>query len=138
MITPVLFLLTGCFPVYKTLQPDVNFTVIDESQKPVTGAEVNLITSSYPYGFEKFRNKEITGNNGKASFNSKNQMRVEILMPHGREFFFWNWCISKDGYETNSSSYGSGDDFLSNQIIILKKGVSSSCPAAPVYQHQQR
>ncbi len=125
-LTTLIFL-SGCFPNYKTLQPDTNFTVVDENKQPIVGTEIILISRAYPYGDEKFRTSNITNNLGKVSFNSINEFRIESLMMHGMEVFFWNWCIYKDGYKTNYSNYRNSDDFLSENNIILKKGNSQIC-----------
>ncbi len=126
-VLAVLVCLSGCYPVYKTLQPDTEFVVVDESQQPIDGAQVFFISSSYPYGYEKFRMSRFTNRFGQAYFNSIHDFRTEILLPHGIESFFWNWCVSKDGYETNVSNNNAGYHFSSETRIVLKKGNSTPC-----------
>lgn len=131
MKTPVALLalicLSGCYPVYKTLQPSTAFVVVDESNKPIPDAEVFFISSAYPYGGEKSRISKFTDGLGKVRFNSIHEFRIESLMIHGREEFFWNWRVYKDGYETSQSYYTSSDGFSSENTVVLKKGNSQTC-----------
>ena len=120
-------LLAGCFPVYKTLQPSANATVVDELGKPIPEAKVVLIASSYPYGRERFRHQKNTWSNGEAEFPSIREWRIESLMIHGVEFFFWNWCVEKDGFITTYTSHRSDNDFDRNPQFVLKPGQSESC-----------
>ena len=119
--------LSGCYPVYKTLQPNTTFIVVDEGEKPIRDAEVIFISSAYPYGDEKSRMSKFTDGLGKVDFNSMHEFRIESLMMHGSEEFFWNWCVYKDGYETSQSNNKSSDNFSSENTVALKKGNSQPC-----------
>ncbi|MDR1350089.1 MAG: hypothetical protein LBJ59_04785 [Zoogloeaceae bacterium] len=120
--------LAGCipYPVYKTLQPYAEVRVVDESGSPVTGAKVNLISSSYPYGFERFR-VVVKTDNGHAEFNKVKDFCFEVFFLHGAQFYFWNWCIEKEGYETITTHYSRSDQFNSKPVFILEPGVSQAC-----------
>lgn len=122
--------ISGCipYPAYKTLQPYAKAHVIDQYGGPVSGAKVSLISSAYPYGFEKSRAVSIT-RNGVAEFSKVKEFRIEAIGLHGAEFYFWNWCIEKDGYRTYSTHYGSSDGFDPKPIFKLESGSSSSCDA---------
>jgi hypothetical protein len=104
--------------------------VIDQYGAPVSGAKVSLISSAYPYGFERSRATSIT-QDGSVEFPKIKEFRIEYLGLHGRMFYFWNWCIEKDGYSTYSTRYGLGEDFDPNPIFKLEPGSSSSCDAEP-------
>ncbi|MBQ0800096.1 MAG: hypothetical protein KBT63_12515 [Porticoccaceae bacterium] len=125
-----LIILSGCvpYPVYKTLQPSSGVMVVDTAEDPIEGAEVNLIASSYPYGYEKSRNSVKTDADGKANFQSLREWRTEAIMLHGAEIFFWNWCVSKEGYETYLSNNTDSREFDSKAYIILNRGKSNACP----------
>lgn len=127
VILIALLYLSGCYPVYKTLQPTTTFVVVDEDNRPIKDAEVMLISSAYPYGREKSRMGKITDGHGKVHFDSMHEFRVENLMLHGREEFFWNWCVRKSGYETNHSNHTGRDNFSSEQSVTLIKGNSQTC-----------
>jgi len=122
--------LTGCipYPVHKTLQLSSEVKVIDSNKTPIEGAKVILISSSYPYGFEKTREIKNTDMKGKAVFKSKKEWRVEAIMLHGAEFFFWNWCVHKQGFETILTSNLSSNEFENKPTFMLKRGKSTACP----------
>jgi len=123
-----LLLLAGCFPVYKTLQPSASVRVLDDSGRPVTQAEVTMIASAYPYGLEKQRFIRATDNSGAASFPSISEWRVESIMLHGSETYFWNWCVRKDGYTTYATDFSSEAEFQQHLRLQMQKGVSGPCP----------
>ena len=119
------------FPTYKTLQPSASVKVVDHAAEPIDGAKVELISSSYPYRLEKFRIIARTNHEGEVHFANIKEWRVEMpLMIHGMEVFFWNWCVSKDGYKTVQTHYTSSDHFETNSIVTLAPGESKACPEA--------
>lgn len=120
-------MLAGCYPIYKTLQPSARVTVVDERGKPIEGAEVILITSSYPYGHERRREAQMTDRRGVAEFSSRSEWRGETLMLHGIEDFFWNWCVLKPGFSTHRTTDVSDDRFDRQPAIRLSPGSSSDC-----------
>jgi hypothetical protein len=123
-------LLSGCvpYPVYKTLQPAAQIVVRDEANRPLPNAEVALLASAYPYGFERSRETKETTDQGTVSFALKREWRVETLMIHGAQEFFWNWCVRKDGYATYLTTDRSEDGFQSNLVVRLERGKSTACP----------
>lgn len=129
LLTP--FVLTACvpYPVYKTLQPYARMTVLGGDGQPVSGAEVVLIASTYPYGFERSRSTVTTDADGVASFASQREWRVESTMLHGAQVFFWNWCVRTPGYRTESTSHNDAAQFESNPVVRLRAGESTPCPA---------
>ena len=64
-------MLGGCipYPAYRTLQPQARATVVDEQSRPLADTRVILITSSYPYGRERWRDEQRSG--GTASPHSR-------------------------------------------------------------------
>lgn len=125
-------ILAGCipYPVYKTLQPEATLTVLDESSSPVVGAEVQLVANAYPYGWERSREIRMTEADGVARFESHRQWRVESLMLHGFQVFFWNWCVRRDGYASFFTAYGDASEFKNVLTVQLVPGVSTRCPEA--------
>ncbi len=120
--------LTGCYPVYKTLQPRSNIVVLDESGAPIQGASVVLVANAYPYGHEKTRMKVVTNYKGEARFPSSKEWRMEVMVMHGMEIYYWNWCVTKAGYETHVTRDGNAKDFDRMPTVILKEGSSTKCP----------
>lgn len=119
----------GCvpYPVYKTLQPAASATVLDAQSQPLENARVVLISSAYPYGRERSRLEMPTALNGVARFSVQSEWRVESLMLHGAEFYFWNWCVEKTGYETYETFNNASSQFDDNLVVRLAPGESRSC-----------
>lgn len=64
---------------------------------------------------------------GKASFSARTEWRVESLMLHGSEIYFWNWCVEKAGYETYETLNNAASQFDDKLIVRLPPGESRSC-----------
>lgn len=122
--------LSGCglpYPVYKTLQPRAEARVLSIGGEALVGAEVNLISSSHPYGEEKTRQLIRTDQDGVARFAPRREWRIEVLMVHGSEEFFWNWCVRAPGFQTVSTSLRSSKGFVADWTVRLQPGVSEPC-----------
>ncbi|MGE8685646.1 MAG: carboxypeptidase regulatory-like domain-containing protein [Achromobacter sp.] len=124
------------YPVYKTMQPDARITVLGPDSQPVADTRVVLISSSYPYGRERFRHETRSGSDGVATFQAIREWRVESMMLHGSQVYFWNWCVEKEGYETYETRNREAADFDDKARIQLRAGESRSCnseqpPRAP-------
>ncbi|MCY1519854.1 hypothetical protein D9M68_546180 [compost metagenome] len=135
---PLAVLGSGCvpYPVYKTMQPDARITVLDPGSQPVADARVVLISSSYPYGQERFRNEARSGSDGVATFQAIREWRAESMMLHGSQVYFWNWCVEKEGYETYATLNREPSGFDDEARIQLQAGKSRPCnneqlPQAP-------
>lgn len=120
--------LGACVPVYKTLQPYAEAQVRNEQGQPLESAEVVLISSAYPYGWEQFRATAMTDPAGLATFYKVKDLRLEFFVIHGAQQFFWNWCVKSRGYETQTTTFGNGDDFEAYPTFVLKPGDSTACP----------
>ncbi|MBT9313648.1 hypothetical protein [Leptothoe kymatousa] len=125
----ILITTVGCipYPIEKKLQPETKATILDEKNKPVEGAQVSLIASSYPNGIAQGYELKFTNNEGLVQFDSKYQWRIELLRLNGAEIFFWNWCVYKTGYETYMTTYRSADDWQDAFTVRLKPGATSEC-----------
>lgn len=124
-------LLSGCvpYPINKTLQPEAEIVVTDRDGQPVADAWVHLISSAYPYGFEKSRAKVQTDLAGVVSFPKIKEWRMEALMLHGAEVYFWNWCVEKEGYETHVTQWRNSNDFVAQYEVTLQSGATTACPS---------
>ncbi len=123
----LIIILQGCYPIYKNIQPSADAIVTDVNGMPIEGAQVELISSFYPYGLEESRESKFTDIAGKVSFPSKREWRIESLMIHGVKSYFWNWCISKENYLTYYTENKRGKDFDNIPTIKLKSGISNEC-----------
>lgn len=124
---------SGCvpYPVYKELRPSAVATVTDAAGAPLAGAEVTLISNSYPYGRERTRDTVRTDAGGKASFDGRREWRIEVLAIHGSEQFFWNWCVRKPGFATVNTNHRSAGDFAREPAFRMVAGVSAPCEPGP-------
>jgi hypothetical protein len=124
-----ILVLGGCvpYPIYKTLQPELEITVINDQTEPIHGAKVILISSSHPYGWEKNRETKTTDRMGVATFQKRSEWRVESLMIHGGEIFFWNWCVDKEGFVTYETQNTNSGIPKSKILIELEPGISKEC-----------
>jgi hypothetical protein len=123
-------LMSGCvpYPVYKKLQPAAKATVRGAANEPLEQAEVTLISSAHPYGFEQHRQMKKTLADGTATFDARREMRVEVMVIHGWQEFFWNWCVRKEGYTTYLTRHNGAADFQENLFVQLQPGVTTPCP----------
>jgi len=121
-------LCVGCAPIYKKLQPSAEVIVIDTNKAPIENAQVSLVSNAYPYGIEKSRETKSTNASGIATFESKREWRIESLMLHGSEIYFWNWCVVKEGYESYITSHNDSWNFEDSPTVVLKPGESQKCP----------
>lgn len=122
-------LVSGCvpYPVYKTMQPDARATVLDEKSHPLADARVVLISSTFPYGREQFRNETRSAADGGATFEALREWRAESMVIHGSQVYFWNWCVEKAGYETYMTLDRDAAYFKDKPQITLRPGESHSC-----------
>ena len=96
---------------------------------PIQDAEVTLISNSHPYGTEKSRDSQATNEKGIAEFESNKEWRTEMLLIlHGAEVFFGNWCVRKNGFETFVTKHRSGSEFERKTTITSSEGESVKCP----------
>jgi hypothetical protein len=126
--------LSGCipYPVYKQLQPQTRVRVVNEIGGAITGANVILLSNTYPYGREHHRESLLTDKNGVALFESRQEWRVESLMIHGWQAFFWNICVFMPGYTTYLTEHNSASTFEDNPTVVIRRGDPKPCPAVKV------
>ncbi|GAB2877239.1 hypothetical protein GCM10027180_04330 [Microbulbifer echini] len=101
--------------------------VVDEAGNPVNDAIVTLISGAYPYGEERTRMSVKTDYSGKAKFPKIKDWRIESLMIHGAESYYWSWCIYKEGFLTYEVGKGGADGFSPKAQTTLKPGVATQC-----------
>jgi hypothetical protein len=123
------FMLCGCvpYPVYKTLQPAAQVTVLDEASVPIEGAHVELITDFKPHSAPT-REVKATDRNGFAAFDLRREWQTESMIMHGIRFHDWNWCVRKPAFMTYVRGGRSGDEFAERATIPLRRGASTECP----------
>lgn len=131
LVVALASLSSACVPVYKTLQPSAEVQVVDDQGRALNDAQVTLISSAYPYGREQFRTEAVTRGNGTATFYKVKDFRVEVMMLHGSQEFFWNWCVTKSGYKTFLTEYRNDKAFTSPMRVTLQPGESTACPVSP-------
>ena len=123
-------LLTGCYPVYKQVQPATMVTVVDAAGTPVSDARVTLITKARPATSELGREQAVTGSDGVAGFAGRREWQVESMMLHGWKDYYWVVCVSKSGFETHTQRKNPGRQNAGPLVITLLPGTPSDCPSA--------
>lgn len=88
--------IAGCipYPTYKTLQPYAKAHVTDQSGRPVSGVKVSLISSAYPYGFERFRAVRLPGVESQ-SFSRLKSFALKLLGCMVRNFISGTGALKK-------------------------------------------
>jgi hypothetical protein len=81
---------SGCYPIHKTIQPESKIVVVDEAKNPIKDAQVYLISTAHPHSREKSRNMVKTNPMGVAKFDKMKDWRIELLMIHGADVYYWN------------------------------------------------
>lgn len=89
--------LAACYPIYKTLQPELDVVVQDQQgqlldQVPVVLMREPNVGLGYHYTLAKTQQ-------GKAHFDRLSEWRVEFLMLHGVINYNWYLCVEQPGYE---------------------------------------
>lgn len=107
--------LTACYPIYKTLQPEINVTVQDEHGKSLDQVPVMLIRE--PNVGMGYRYSLLNTEQGQVHFKRLAEWRVEFLMMHGAVNYRWYLCVAEPGYETQSEIVVDQKDIK----IVLKK-----------------
>lgn len=118
---------SGCYPIHKTIQPKSEMIVVDKEGKPIKNAKVYLISIANPYNREKSRNMLKTDSMGIVRFDKIKEWRIETLMIHGADAYFWNYCVKKDGYQTQFTGRLKNKSETKKRFILLK-GKSKDCP----------
>jgi hypothetical protein len=127
-VLPLAVCLAGCiYPVYKTIQPASQITVLDESNAPIEGATVVLTANFNPYGINETHDVRTSDTRGIAAFEHRSEWQREALMMHGARFYFWNWCVHKFGFKTYRTSHTSGEYFDPMPTVRLSQGPPSEC-----------
>lgn len=125
--------LQGCvpYPIHKTLQPEASVEVVSAEGLPVAGAEVLLMSASWPSGREQFRQSALTDAHGRARWPAIREWQVESLALHGAAVQVWQWCVRMPGFETQTTARQPAEHFVSRWAVRLQPGLSTPCPAAP-------
>jgi hypothetical protein len=123
-------MLSGCYPVYKTLRPQASLTVNDQNRRPLVGARVTLVTNFYPYGLEQSRDTVLADSSGIARFSKLKKWETEVMMIHGAKIYFWNWCVQLPGYQTFDSRRIPVTKFEATTVVTLLPGEPTPCQPA--------
>jgi hypothetical protein len=121
----------GCvpYPVYKTVQPAAQMTVLDEQNQPIEGAEVVLTTDYAPYG-RPTEQAKFTDQLGVVAFEGHSEWQTEAMQMHHIRYYSWYWCAKKPGFKTYVTGGRSGIKFEPLLTIQLSRGTSLGCGAA--------
>lgn len=122
-----MFLLGGCFPIHKTIQPETRITIKDLDGNPISGAEVHLYSVANPHSRLANHVISYTSEGGLVRFGEIDEWRVESLIIHGMDVFHWDICVSKEGYKTEVLEWQVNWEVGGKVSIVLQEGESSPC-----------
>lgn len=130
--------MTACYPVYKTLQPELNVQIQDEQGQLLDQVPVMLMRE--PSVGMGYRYSVIDTQQGLVHFPKLAEWRVEFMLIHGAVDYRWYVCVAKPGYETQSNVDVDQEDLK----IVLKKiatkkqnfegSSTASCDQYPFFQ----
>ncbi|MYJ97013.1 MAG: hypothetical protein F4053_15975 [Proteobacteria bacterium] len=90
--------ITGCIPMYKTVQPQAELTITDSNGEGVERAFVNIGTGTYRNSRPPSLTYFVTDGDGETVILRKKRWHLESLMMHGGTYYSWWVCVEKDGY----------------------------------------
>jgi len=89
---------------------------------PISNAKINFIAGSDPHHVLHHEEKLITDTRGIVSLESRHQFEVVApLMMHGVPFYYWEWCVEKDGYAPRAQKVFSTDHIKDLYEIQLEE-----------------
>jgi len=113
------------YPVYKTLQPEVDAKVVDAAGAPVAQARVTLVARAHPAPGVLSAPVAIADAQGTVHFDAVREFRVEVMALHGALDYYWSLCVAASGYRTIEVPVQDGG---SVQRLTVKPGASVECP----------
>lgn len=91
--------LTGCYPRYAMVQPNLSLSVRDETGAPIDGATVFFVAASNPHHMLHHKNTYVTDSDGVVRLKSEREWVLDVpIMIHGVGFYYFAWCVEKSGY----------------------------------------
>ena len=114
--------LQACYPIIKTIQPELEIKVIDENGQIIQDAKVTLHTEIKPAKVDLKDNVKFTNAEGMVNFELLSKIKVENILIHGVQHYDWTLCISKNGYQTQESIQINKNENSESKIFILKQG----------------
>jgi len=113
------------YPVYKTLQPEVDAKVVDAAGAPVAQARVTLVARAHPALGVLSAPVAVADAQGAVHFDAMREWRVEVMALHGALDYYWSLCAAAPGYRTIEVPVQEGGV----QRLTLKPGIPVECPA---------
>jgi hypothetical protein len=119
--------LGGCYPAFRTVQPEVELVVRDPDGRAVENATFTLATYRYPFAsprttqFAQYQ----TDSAGTVSLPGRGKWQVEVLLPDGSSWYAWGYCIEKAGYKAIAEKETSFEEPLT--VVLEPYPGSSQC-----------
>ena len=92
--------LTACFPVYKTIRPNVHIQVLDAQQQPVSNADLYLRTILRPGLLRQDIEHRQSDATGQIQLKRQSKWMLNVTFLHGVSYYHWNICVMKAGYQS--------------------------------------
>lgn len=90
--------ITGCIPMYMTVQPKAEVTITDSNGDGVERAFVNVGTRTYRNRRPPSLTYFVTDGDGEIVIAREKRWHLEWLMMHMGTHYSWSVCVEKDGY----------------------------------------
>ena len=89
---------SGCIPMYMTVQPQAELTITDSNGDGVERAFVNVGTHTARNRRRPSLTFFATDGDGEVTIRRKKRWHIEWLMMHMGTYYSWSVCVEKDGY----------------------------------------
>ena len=90
--------ISGCIPMYMTVQPRAELTITDSNGDGVERAFVNVGTGTYRNRRPPSLTYFVTDGAGETVIARKRRWHLEWLMMHMGTSYSWSVCVEKKGY----------------------------------------
>ena len=117
--------ITGCIPMYKTVQPQAELTITDSNGEGVERAFVNIGTGTYRNSRPPSLTYFVTDGEGETVIPRKKRWHLEWLMMHMGTHYSWSVCVEKDGYVPHLSYLSHSPESL--RITLAETEVPLRC-----------
>jgi hypothetical protein len=120
---------SGCIPWHRevVVQPALEFRVVDPQQRPVPGARILFIAGSNPHHVLHHSLRLEADEQGRAVLEQQRETEtIYPLMMHGVPFYYWAWCVEKDGYAPAVHELHDAKA-PGLQTVVLQPGTGGAC-----------
>ena len=123
----IIFIFTGCVPMKRTTQPNVNIQIMDSNSSVIKDAKVTFV--NYMMAMKPKSSTIVRKNpDGIFKIEKKSKLELVVFAPDAYHGYEWFYCIEKDGYAPIIKN-NLGTSYFSNTIIekMEKSSLNKKC-----------